>query len=200
VLRALQRCGVRHVEKWSPGPKPYTFAAWLRMTAGKRGGKVFLVVAGNHFQVVSGNRYACGRTNAVVELDHATVKRRALVDQVWRLEAPNGVTVPTTARKPPAKANPASGARYRARKLAAEWGIEIDPDSRTPSDLTFWVYGPAGVYRDEHGDLVEDPCEGSHFCAGWLEASETVQTYVDDLKARGLKPGDPILTATEKDQ
>jgi hypothetical protein len=184
VIRALDRCGVRY-SRAQVEPKQ-TLAGWLKLTHGQRGGRFFLIVAGNHFQVVSGNRYACGRTNDVVELDHPSVKRRARVDVVWELRAPNGVTIPQEARKPPpdtftrAKAS----ARSTAQKLALAWDLRVEPE-REGRGYVWWVYGPDGIYAEDGED---DPCQGSHFCTDWIEVKDCIDAYVADLTVRGITP------------
>jgi hypothetical protein len=185
VLRVLAKCGVRHARAThQPGD---TLAGWLRSTHGRRGGKVFLVVAGHHFQLISGSRYVCGRVGAVVELDHPKVKRRARVEEVYELTAPNGVTIPSTARKPPPSPyqREKAQARSTAQKTALAWGLRIDRE-RDGFGLLYWVYGPEGVYDDEEEC---DPCQGSHSCSDWTEVMQCVTAYVEDLTERGFKPG-----------
>lgn len=63
-----------------------TLAAWLKDTP-RPAGKVFLVCAGWHWQVISGRRYACGRTagGKPVSIRDKRVKRRARVSHVWEV-------------------------------------------------------------------------------------------------------------------
>jgi hypothetical protein len=184
VLRALGRCGILTKRNATPPLKP-TLAQWLTATHGKRGGRVFLIVAGNHWQVVSGNRYACGRTNDLVGLDHPTVKRRARVEEVFELHAPNGVTIPADARKPPPSASDRAkaSARSTAQKMASAWGLRIDREHDGVGYL-WWVYGPEGLY-DEDGE--DDPCCGSHSCTDWTEVLECCESYIADLTRRGVR-------------
>jgi hypothetical protein len=192
VMMALGRCGIFSTRRATLTGKP-TFAQWLSATHGKRGGRVFLLIAGNHFQVVSGNRYACGRTNDVVGIDHPSVKRRARVERVIEVHAPEGVTIPQEARKPPpsAQARVKASARYRAQKLARAWGLRIDREHDGCGYL-WWVYGPDGVY-DEDGE--DDPCCGAHSCTDWSDVMQCVTAYVEDLTERGLSPA--TITSNE---
>jgi hypothetical protein len=68
-------------------PNP-TLAGWLRNSKAIRtAGRVFLVVVGNHWAVISGRRYVCGQTREIVSVKHERVKRRARVTrvcEVWR--------------------------------------------------------------------------------------------------------------------
>ena len=61
VRRALEKCGIESFRKHIT--HNCTLAAWLRESKDMRTtGRVFLVVAGHHFQLVEGRRYVCGRT------------------------------------------------------------------------------------------------------------------------------------------
>jgi len=63
-----------------------TLARWLKQTKDNRtSGRVFLIVAGHHFQVVSGRRYCCGRTNKIVSIRDELVKRRARVAEAYEV-------------------------------------------------------------------------------------------------------------------
>jgi len=182
MFRALRLCGIvstPHRVLRTPQGKQPTLAEWLRQTHGRRGGKVFLISAGHHWQLVSGNRFVCGQTGDVVALDHPKVHRRSRVRAVWLLEAPTGVSIPPLARKP--KARPPT-AYAQAVRLAKRWHLRIERDGRD-----YWVFGPEGLYEDEHGDPKDDPCEGCHFSVGWIEVLEKVQAYVEDLQAREMK-------------
>lgn len=68
-----------------------TLAKWLKSTVKERTkGRVFLIVAGNHYQIVSGRRYVCGITEEIVSIRDKRVKRRARVKQVWEITESNG--------------------------------------------------------------------------------------------------------------
>lgn len=62
-----------------------TLAAWLKQTKDIRtSGRVFLIIAGWHWQVISGRRYACGLTENIVSVKDAP-HRRARVTGVWEV-------------------------------------------------------------------------------------------------------------------
>jgi hypothetical protein len=174
---ALALCGVR----WWMFPEQTegeTLAAWLKATHGKRGGKVLLVIAGHHWQVISGNRFVCGQTKAVVELDHPKVHRRARVSAVYCLDAPKGVTIPAVARKPKLKAPPTS--RKAAIDLAKRLGVEIE--RHTDLDSRPWYVS--------HPDLIDtpdDPYDGDHYAHSWDEVLWRVHGYADHFDKRGVK-------------
>ncbi len=101
VVKALKACGLRVVGQniAGPGAGLPTVAAWLKATHGKRGPNIWLLVAGNHWQAVQGNRYVCGLTKEVVPFDHPKIKRRAKVSAVYLVFGAVG-PVPAAARKP----------------------------------------------------------------------------------------------------
>ena len=66
--------------------KAPTLAAWLRDSKDIRtAGRVFLVIAGNHWQLISGRRYVCGKTREIVSIRDKRIKRRARVTRVWEI-------------------------------------------------------------------------------------------------------------------
>ena len=177
VKSALARFGIC-VERIRVNVKDApTLAAWLRATHGQRGGKVFLIVAWNHWQVISGNRYVCGISRVVVDLDSRYVKKRARVTEVYELTAPRGLTIPTEARKPKAKPDSAAGDRAKAKKLAAKIGVIIDRHTDLGPDY-YYVYHPALE------DSPLDPREDDHYAHCWEEVLERVKEYEACLALR----------------
>jgi len=66
--------------------KGITLAKWLKDSKAIRTpGRVFLVCAGYHWQIVSGRRYTCGRIGEIVSIRDARVKRRARVARVFEV-------------------------------------------------------------------------------------------------------------------
>ena len=63
-----------------------TLAGWLKHTVKDRNAdRVFLLVAGWHWQLVQGRRYVCGQTRQIVSIRDKRVKRRARVAEVYEL-------------------------------------------------------------------------------------------------------------------
>lgn len=68
------------------GVKKPTLATWLKISKENRvAGRVFLILAGRHWQLVSGRRYVCGQTKEVVSVRDKRVKRRARVQAVYEI-------------------------------------------------------------------------------------------------------------------
>ena len=107
LIRALDFCGISFFPerclRFLPQNKP-TLAKWLKNSKESRStGRVFLVVAGHHFQLVEGRRYVCGRTLDIVSIKDKSVKRRCRVEKVYELKAEGKIIIPDRAKKPKRK-------------------------------------------------------------------------------------------------
>ena len=107
IIRALDLCGISYFPgsrlSFNLQNKP-TLAKWLKDAKESRStGRVFLVVAGHHFQLVEGRRYVCGRTKDIVSIKDKSVKRRCRVEEVYELRSDRKITIPDRARKPKRK-------------------------------------------------------------------------------------------------
>ena len=171
ISRALGACGIQ-LERLSEygklnrttGP---TLAAWLRMSRGDRiPGRVFLVVAGWHWQLVSGRRYVCGRTGEIVSIRDKRVKRRARVAEVYELTSDKVTRPDIDVSKPK---DPFAASRGKAQRLAKKLRVNVEID-RGDGWRQIWVLPP-----DDMSD-AEDPIDG-HVAYDWHEALELVQTY-----------------------
>lgn len=187
ILKVLRDFGYRCYDvKFERGA---TLAGWLRATHGERSGKVFLVVAGSHFQVISGNRFCCGRTRQIVGLKHDKVKRRARVKQVIRVEADADELrhiddvldkhYPHREYEAKRKKKEAS-AGARARRLAKLWNIELEVErhyyGQHDSAVRVMVWGHE-LTMDSW--MIDDPYSGDHYAESWQDALERVETYVE---------------------
>ena len=111
VLRALGTCNIQATRWRRPGVRLNrtsgpTLAGWLTMSKEERTpGRVFLISAGWHWQLVSGRRYTCGRIREIVSIKDKRVKRRARVDEVFELTSDN-VTKPDDVSKPKRRTDP----------------------------------------------------------------------------------------------
>ena len=154
VRRAMKLCGIQSIYRRCT-PK-ITLAAWLRESKSSRTtGRVFLVVAGHHFQLIEGRRYVCGRTRDIVSIKDKQVKRRARVEEVYELVADGKITIPDQARKPKQPAN-----QYRSYidKMKRKYGFIVEYERW---NQTYWVEMPRHAedlawdtghhLRDEHG-------------------------------------------------
>lgn len=168
VVRALKACNIQSKYFHKPGFRyKSTLAAWLKATKEDRTeGRVFLVAAGNHWQLVSGRRYTCGRIRDIVSIRDKRVKRRARVSDVWELVSDNVTRPELDVSKPK---DPNAAARSKAYRLAKKIGADLDTQFiRTYGDV--FVYPPSSI-KDE-----DDPyCE--HNVYEWSEAVEMLETY-----------------------
>ena len=104
VTDALEMCGVK--SKYQPfgmklnrstGP---TLAGWLKATVKERtADRVFLIVAGWHWQLVQGRRIVCGILGEPASIRDKRVKRRARVANVYELHSMGAITTPSQACK-----------------------------------------------------------------------------------------------------
>ena len=190
--RAVRGAATRHVleafsQHWGVTNKPLfdahwglprnqlpTLASWLRLNKHRRtAGRVFLIVAGNHFQLVSGRKYVCGVTRDVVSIKHDKVKRRARVESVHELI---GTPQLTDAGLAALASKPVQSDKVVARKLAREYGITIELDNYF-DDKDLFAYVDASFLSDD-----EDPLYDNHCAFSWDEIREKVETLVDYLK------------------
>jgi hypothetical protein len=156
-----------------------TLTGWLRGTVKYRNAeRVFLVVAGQHWQLVQGRRYVCGLTKEIVSIKDKKVKRRARVSYVYELTAPDGITIPHVAKKPK---NPNSGATAsKARRLAKELGVEIEIDCNHDNERSYWL----GGYKDAV-DYAEIGVIEQHTAYSWSEVVDTLQA-IKDYKSQAI--------------
>jgi|TARA_R100001530_G_scaffold1543_1_gene2808 hypothetical protein len=69
-----------------PATKRPTLSQWLKNTVETRTpGKVFLIIAGHHYQIISGRRYICGQTREICSIKDKRVKRGARVKRVFEV-------------------------------------------------------------------------------------------------------------------
>lgn len=92
-----------------------TMTQWLKDSKDIRTpGRVFLIDAGHHWQIVSGRRFCCGRTGKIVSITDKKANRRARVSGVYELVG-DKIAIPPCARKPKATIDP-----YRKRLMQVE--------------------------------------------------------------------------------
>lgn len=181
VRSALRKAGVESRNRYVAGSATgYTFAQWRRASKTQRkAGVLFLVVAGNHYQIVSGRRATCGRLREIVSIADKRLKQRARVSEVWELSVPKKITPPS---QPKRARDPSASARSKARRLAAKHGCTIDVDRGYGGDLThYWVYGPDHV--EEHDD---NPFQDDHIVHDWEEVVERIEDIAEFVANEGL--------------
>jgi len=151
-----------------------TLAAWLK--SDERDGKtLYLVAAGNHWQVVQGRRYCCGLTKDIVSIRDAKVKRRARVTAVYRIDHARKVALADVL---PAKVKDVEATvRRKARTLAAKHGIKIEVE-RLYDGSDYYTSIIVWGQRDICDDEERDPFFGDHYAEDWADALERVQDYV----------------------
>jgi hypothetical protein len=149
VTDALAMCGIKSEYKSfgmklgrSKGP---TLAGWLKATVKERtADRVFLIIAGWHWQLIQGRRIVCGILGSPTSVRDKRVKRRARVANVYELHSTGAITTPTEAKK--AKSVDANrDYRSKAQSLAKKLGMEISIERTGYGDNSYWI--------DYEGDL-----------------------------------------------
>jgi hypothetical protein len=162
VRRSLRECNIdaqpcRFGMRLNRSTGP-TLAGWLKATVKERtADRVFLIVAGWHWQLVQGRRYVCGISGDVVSIKHKKVKRRARVAEVYELKANGKVIIPEAARKPKRVACGADSDRGKAQRLAKKMGMEISIERTGYGDNSYWIDYEG---KDDYVDLgvIEGHC------------------------------------------
>jgi hypothetical protein len=166
VKKALEACNVKMNQCRYPSTFP-TLAAWLRLSKQDRTtGRIFLIVAGHHWQLVSGRRYTCGRVREIISIRDKRVKRRARVSEVYELISDNVIKPEIDVAKPK---DPNASVRAKAHRIAKEIGAEIV--THGSHDSYKEVYPPSWLYEKN------DPYEGEHMVYDWQEVLVMVKEY-----------------------
>jgi hypothetical protein len=176
LLSALKLCSVSSTRIRLEGKRP-TLAGWLKATVKQRtSDRVFLVVAGHHFQLIQGRRYVCGITGEVVSIKDPKVKRRARVSEVLELTADAKIIIPDAARKP--KRDTSDRAmRREAKKLAKLWGFWVDYDRQ----FNYWYVAmsdEAETLAHRIGDALRD----EHYCYSWGEIRSRMDAMIEFMQ------------------
>jgi len=165
VKRSLDLCGIES-KRTTFGltlgrSKGVTLAGWLKGTVKERtADRVFLIVAGWHWQLVQGRRYVCGIVGDVVSIKDKKIKRRARVSEVYELTSMGAITTPSEAIKPKHTTNSFRG---KAQRLAKKMGMEIGIDPTGYGDNSYWI-----DYEGED-DYVELGIIEGHCSYDWYE-------------------------------
>ena len=194
VTNALAMCNIKCTYQnfglklgRSKGP---TLAAWLRHTVKERTAKrVFLIVAGWHYQVVQGRRIVCGILGEPVSIRHKRVKRRARVSNVYELSSLGTIQIPAEARKP--KRDAVEASEYaQAKRLAKKMEIEIELDQIGPSrqyDIQKWISYDDVDENNEPLDFAHMGVIDGHCSYDWCEVLWKLDEIAEYRKKHGYR-------------
>ena len=183
VWDILRLCGYlpKSVAEIARAKRP-TLAGWLRSTRSERKtGRVYLVVAGNHWQLIEGRRYVCGIVGTVVTVAHDKVKRRARVSSVYEVGGEYRHPVDALEKI----ATKVADRKAVLNKDAAHKRVVAQARREELVEWDFWddkAYPPSVIYpgrwwRDAEAAGIADPYEGDHDGGDWAGAAELVETY-----------------------
>lgn len=179
VIKALNLLGYRvqsaaRVDPFKPKNNP-TLASWLKSDE-RDGQGLYLIAAGNHWQVVQGRRYCCGLTKEIVSIRDEKVKRRARVTSVYAIEQERKVALADVLPAKPKRDTSEDSDRRKARKLAQTYSIEIEIERWDGYNRTV-VWGPHWAPHVDEEEL--DPFHGDHYAEDWADALGRVEDYVE---------------------
>ena len=176
VIRALKLCNVGYSSNKFFGldtKQQPTLAQWLKSSKDIRtSGRVFLIVAGNHFQLVEGRRYVCGRTKDVVSVRSKLVKRRCRVEEVYELCQEGKIKIPDAARKPKKEYN---ALRPYIDKMKKKYGFKVEYERGT-----WWVFMPQ--YAEDHAWDIEHYLRDEHGCYSIEEVAARFEEMEEFMK------------------
>lgn len=193
MVGALRHVGIEAYHRPVEG-KP-TLAQWLKASKEQRtAGRVWLIVAGNHYQIVSGRKYACGRVGKIVGLSHKGIKKRARVEKVYEIipnedykahiaAAKRTIESMKTTQRTKSAADQTK--RRRAHKIANEWGISIEVDDFGGGSKSIYFFAPEWLeaLRDR-GEI-----DFTTVAYDWDEAADValeIECAIRDCQKKGL--------------
>lgn len=157
-----------------------TLARWLKESKDiRKAGVVFLVVAGHHWQLISGRRYVCGQTIEIVSIRDKRVKRRARVTEVYQLHGKPKLD-PVIRKKLDQKErekkrrSPLYAKAAKLRKIARELDVDIEVEYLDYGSARSWW-----VYPGKSWDT--DPRDGEHHRA--IDVDELVMMLEEYIEA-----------------
>jgi hypothetical protein len=145
-----------------------TMTQWLKDTQAIRNhGRVFLVSAGHHWQIITGRRFCCGITKQIVPITDKKANRRARVEAVYELVCVGSIKIPDYARKPKASAT-IHPCRRELKALEKKHGFKgkLERDG----DWVDYVVPPCEVFPIGLSTLHHD----------WFETLNRVELALDD--------------------
>lgn len=189
VDRALRALGYKlsTLQTFKKGKKP-TLAGWLRDSVEiRKPGRVFLISAGNHWQLITGRRYACGIVGEIVSIKHPKVKRRARVEAVYEVHEMWDSAEQTRATRAHLEATKAKRKKVtnqrtakirKVRNIAARHDIGIDVDDYGGGSVDIFFNPPQWVW-----DLREEgEVDFNGVAYDWDDALDSVQTIAEIIQ------------------
>lgn len=173
MMRALRACGIsmiRHYDGDGKAKDRPTVTQWLRDSQKMRTpGRVFLVDAAHHWQIITGRRFCCGIVREIISIKDKRANRRGRVKAVYELLVHDKIVIPAEATEE--KARFVDPARERLKKEEREHGFKGLLDRQ--GGFVDYVVPPCDVFPRGFSTMHHD----------WHTTLERVLHYVDDLAA-----------------
>lgn len=149
-----------------------TLAGWLKAYKDMRtAGRVFLVSAGHHWQLISGRKYACGRIGEIVSIRDKRIKRRCRVRNVWEISKSDirDNDWQTYGVQP---SRPKTNYSYLIKKMLRQYpqfGFEYEMEWRDPDTRIANYYVSMSPELEELALQLDDCLADEHYCYGLEE-------------------------------
>ncbi len=116
------------------------FREWAAETAEERGDNVYLIVAGNHYRVVQGDKYVCGISREIVSVDDAPVSSRvrSKTTQIFLITKVDEVELPTPYKVVDEQAK----VRRDAKKIMKKYNVEVERESMGDRTWIYYLWNP----------------------------------------------------------
>lgn len=194
ISSALRACGFGmrrlHLSETGDHETPPTLARWLSDARPIRTrGRVFLVDAGHHWQLITGRRYACGRIGEIVSVRDKRVARRARVKGIWEITpfrhpSRNPHLCLPEIRRQLASARDYvrresarnSATRRSALALARKHGFAIEDDG-VPGRPALYIDGPGRLFDARSAGEIDFEA----FATSWDEALNHLRNMIEAL-------------------
>ena len=170
----------RYQRNFSRRPRP-TLARWLRENKELRtAGTVFIIDAGDHWQVVSGRRYCCGVVGKIVSIRDSRVKRRARVTEVFQVIREGKISLAdefreTAQEKETKKLKQRMYREWsKLKKQQDEFDFSVDDECET------WHF----CWIDPGASWVFDPNEDNHHCDTIEDGLWAAKLYIEEYPNR----------------
>ena len=134
-------------------------------------GRVFLISAGHHWQLVSGRKYACGRIGEIVSIRDKRIKRRCRVKNVWEISRSDirDSDWQTYGVQP---SRPKTNYSYLIKKMLRQYpqfGFEYEMEWRDPDTRIANYYVSMSHELEELALQLDDCLADEHYCYGLEE-------------------------------
>ncbi len=155
-----------------------TLAGWLKAYKDMRtAGRVFLISAGHHWQLISGRKYACGRIGEIVSIRDKRVKRRCRVRNVWEISKFD-IKDSDWQNYGVQTSMPKTNYSYLIKKMLRQYpqfGFDYEVEWRDPDTRVAQYYVSMSHELEDLAEQLDDCLKDEHYCYGLEEVYSRMQ-------------------------